>query len=289
MEPQISVYAELRSYIRTISVAVSLPSPSDASTRLTIAADGVVVRVSHRGETRHLSLPAKTALGVTSIPAQKQGVTTVEWRLPLGADDASQASTAEDGTSLWSAMDLEVGSGVGCRNCGATIINPGSVSWKDLPSENWAEMMDFWHCHKPADHEHHDHTDAGKADEASLAARGYGASSTIAAQKGIGFVDLTTLLFSENDCHRLTVSLHNLSPSLSLRVLSSSAPYPGIKKVAGPTSGHQWRGYRYNCPISIMHVISCSAASGDERTSSRMVCSHSMDGGPPSFTGQFTS
>jgi ubiquitin-protein ligase E3 D len=211
MEPHISVYAELRSYIRAISVAVSLPSPSDSSTRLTIAADGVTVRVSHRGDTRHLSLPAKTALGVTSIPAQKQGVTTVEWRLPLGADDAFQYSMAHDGTPLWSAMDLEAGSGVGCRKCGASVIIPGSVAWKDLPSENWAEMMDFWHCHKPADHgQSHEHYDTGKADEASLAARGYGASSTISAQNGIGFVDLTTLLFSKNDCHGLTVSLHAL-------------------------------------------------------------------------------
>ncbi|KAK4451461.1 nipped-B-like protein A [Podospora aff. communis PSN243] len=208
MEPQISVYAELRAYIRSISVAVSLPSPSDSSTRLTIAADGVAVRVSHRGETRHLSLPAKTALVVTSIPAPKQGVKTVEWRLPLGADDASRDSMAQDGASLWSAMDLEAGSGVECRNCGASVIIPGSVAWKDLPSENWAEMMDFWHCHKPADHGHsHDHHDSGKADEASLAARGYGASSTISAQDDIGFVDLTTLLFSENDCHGLTFSV----------------------------------------------------------------------------------
>jgi hypothetical protein len=79
--------------------------------------------------------------------------------------------------------------------------------WKDLPSENWAEMMEFWHCHKP-DHKHgEDHGDAsGKADEKTLAARGYGASSVISAQEGVGFVDLTTLLFTESDCQHLTVS-----------------------------------------------------------------------------------
>src|SRR5690606_5003164 len=42
-----------------------------------------------------------------------------------------------------------------CANCNATLVENGKVSaWKDLPSKNWAEMMDFWHCHKPDDHEH---------------------------------------------------------------------------------------------------------------------------------------
>ncbi|KAK0656834.1 ubiquitin-conjugating enzyme E2-binding protein [Cercophora newfieldiana] len=208
MESNISVYAELRSYIRTISVAVSLPSLSDSSTRLTVAADGLNVRVSHHGETRQLRLPGKTSLGVASLPAQKQGVPIVEWRLPLSPESASQDSALQETTQLWSATDLEAGSSAECKKCGATVVKDGAVAWKDLPSENWAEMMDFWHCHKPADHGHsHDHSHGGKADEASLAARGYGASSTISAQDGIGFVDLTTLLFSESDCQGLTFSL----------------------------------------------------------------------------------
>ncbi|CCC06206.1 unnamed protein product [Sordaria macrospora k-hell] len=83
-------------------------------------------------------------------------------------------------------------------------------------------MMEFWHCHKPDDHDHdhdghHHHQDKAngdattgqnaKADDTSLAARGYGASSVISAQQSVGFIDLTTLLFIEQDCSNITYSL----------------------------------------------------------------------------------
>jgi hypothetical protein len=72
-------------------------------------------------------------------------------------------------------------------------------TWKDLPSENWAEMMEFWHCHKPHDHD--------AKDEDSLGKKGYGASSAIAAQPSVGLVDQTSFLVSEVDCTGLLVSL----------------------------------------------------------------------------------
>ena len=207
MEAQISAYAELLSNIRQISLAVSLPSGSDSSTQVTVAADGVSVKLSHSGESCLLRLPTKTALGAASLPVQKLSAATLSWRLPVSADAVHQASASQQNTPLWSATDLEAGSGVRCRHCSATVVDAGSVVWKDLPSDNWAEMMEFWHCHKPDHHEHsHDQSDAGKADDSSLATRGYGASSAISAQKSVGFVDLTTLLFSESDCQGLTVS-----------------------------------------------------------------------------------
>jgi ubiquitin-protein ligase E3 D len=207
-QSHISAYAELLSNIRQVSVAVSLPSPSDLSTRATLAADGCNVHISHQGASCHLRLPAKAAIGATALTVQSQGVPTLSWRLPVSPDALPQLNGSQEATPLWSATDLEADSGVQCRNCSAVIVEVGSVTWKDLPSENWAEMMEFWHCHKPADHGHsHDHSHAGKADEASLAARGYGASSAISAQKSVGFVDLTTLLFPNSDCNGLTVSL----------------------------------------------------------------------------------
>ncbi|CAI0653025.1 unnamed protein product [Colletotrichum noveboracense] len=59
--------------------------------------------------------------------------------------------------------------------------------------------MDFWHCHKPTDHEH-------SHEPEHLAKRGYGANSSIAAQNGVGLVDLTSFLFSEADCSGLVAS-----------------------------------------------------------------------------------
>ncbi|KAK9472524.1 HECT-like ubiquitin-conjugating enzyme-binding-domain-containing protein [Dipodascopsis tothii] len=40
-----------------------------------------------------------------------------------------------------------------CAACGHELLAADARRALDLPSENWAEMMDFWHCHKP-DHGH---------------------------------------------------------------------------------------------------------------------------------------
>ncbi|KAK0723993.1 ubiquitin-conjugating enzyme E2-binding protein [Apiosordaria backusii] len=209
-----SLYAELLANIRQISLAASLTSPSDASTRVAVAADGSTIELTHHGEVHKLTLPAKIPLGGTLLPIdqRQRGTTALSWRLPLGGTAPSQLSSSD--VPAWSATDFEAGSQVSCRQCNAVVVEEGAVKvWKDLPSENWAEMMEFWHCHKP-DHHHddgkdHDHghgEHSGKADEKSLAARGYGASSIISAQPGVGFVDLTTILFTESDCQNITYS-----------------------------------------------------------------------------------
>ena len=236
-----ALYAELLANIRQISLAASLSSPSDASTQVSISADRRTVELKHRGSSHRLTLPAKAALGSTVLPIndRQSGSTTLSWRLPLDASSLSPSHS--DDHMPWSATDLDPGSGVRCRQCSTDVVSPGTVkAWKDLPSENWAEMMEFWHCHKP-DHHHHNHEEeSGKADEKSLAARGYGASSTISAQQGVGFVDLTTLLFAEPDCPSVTVSLAESPGPLSrmLSFLSTTFTFGGIKKVAKPASVH---------------------------------------------------
>ncbi|KAK4039312.1 nipped-B-like protein A [Parachaetomium inaequale] len=201
------LYAELLANIRQISLAASLPSPCDASTQVAVLADGKSVELRHGSASRLLTLPAKTSLGRTLLPIQdkQRGSTLLAWRLPLDTSSLSPSQHADQ--MPWSATDLDPESGVACRQCAADVVHAGSIkAWKDLPSENWAEMMEFWHCHKPDHHHGHDE-EPGKAGEESLAARGYGASSAISAQAGVGFVDLTTLIFDETDCQNVTFSL----------------------------------------------------------------------------------
>lgn len=203
------LYAELLANIRQISLAASLSSPSDASTQASISPDCMTVELRHHSNTYHLTLPAKAALGGTILPIQdrQKSSTALSWRLPL-LDATSLPPSHQADHIPWSATDLDSDSGVACRQCSTSVVPFGAVTaWKDLPSENWAEMMEFWHCHKPDHHHHHAHgAESGKADDTSLAARGYGASSSISAQEGVGFVDLTTLLFAETNCQNLTVS-----------------------------------------------------------------------------------
>lgn len=81
------------------------------------------------------------------------------------------------------------------------ILSPGRViTWRDLPSENWAEMMEFWHCHKP------DVPVGEKGEEGGdNTMKGYGANTRMVAQKGFGKVDLTYFLLDSEDCSGLEV------------------------------------------------------------------------------------
>ncbi|KAL2153887.1 hypothetical protein VTH82DRAFT_2563 [Thermothelomyces myriococcoides] len=208
------LYAELLANIRQISLAAALPSPCDSSTRVAISADCQTVELKHRGSTCALKLPGKASLGGVVLPIQdkQHGSTSLEWRLPLDASSLPPANQADN--TPWSATDLDAESGVDCRGCANNIVRSGSVKvWKDLPSGNWAEMMEFWHCHKPDHHHHHHDGKTGKAGNQSLAMRGYGASSSISARKGVGFVDLTTLLLDETDCQPLTLGFFNFRTS----------------------------------------------------------------------------
>ena len=196
----ISIYAELLSNIRQVSVAVALPSPSDASTSAEVVDGGRRLRVRHQGHSEVLELPA-TVTTTAILPVTKVASAEHSWRLPVSPAEASATRVSpEDQAVPWSSTDIKIGSSISCRGCGSALVPGGKIgSWKDLPSENWAEMMEFWHCHKPHDHEEHE-------DEA-LADKGYGANSAITAQPGVGFVDITSFMFAELDCHGLLVSL----------------------------------------------------------------------------------
>ncbi|KAL2127350.1 hypothetical protein VTI74DRAFT_10879 [Chaetomium olivicolor] len=268
-----SLYAELLANIRQISLAASLPShsPADSSTQVTLASDCKTVVLSHRGNTQRLTLPAKASLGGTLLPIQQKqkGSSTLSWRLPLDASSLPQSHQSD--TIPWSAIDLTSSSaatGVTCRQCNAGIVPPEVVrEWKDLPSENWAEMMEFWHCHKPDHHHHnhHDHGENGKADENSLAARGYGASSAISAQEGVGFVDLTTLLFAEADCRNVTFSLSTYEQgSPNRHTLPSTPTQPhNLNVFCTPCHAHLgFFNFRTSAVTLLKWQISCPSTSG---------------------------
>jgi len=121
----------------------------------------------------------------------------------------------------WMAGDMGSYTQLGCRGCGKVVLDcapaptPGDTGskwvWKDLPSGNWAEMMDFWHCHKPDthDHDHGDHTVS--IEERNSQVKGYGAANQVVASSGTGLVDVATFLVAEGDCRGLQVRGFSLS------------------------------------------------------------------------------
>lgn len=209
-----TIYAELLANIRQVSVAATLPSQVDATTSAEIIEDGKAIRVKHQGQTQSLSLPADVA-ALPALPIPGTASSRLNWRLPLSpAVPRPDAFSLENQAVPWGAKDLVSGSPIRCRKCAHPIIAQDTISfWKDLPSENWAEMMEFWHCHKPHDHNHgnghahdHDHSNNG-VEEDSLVKRGYGASNAISAKPGVGFVDLVSFMFAEDDCNDILVSV----------------------------------------------------------------------------------
>lgn len=126
----------------------------------------------------------------------------------------------------WMAGDMGSYTRLGCRECGNVVLDcaptpaPGDTGsgwvWKDLPSGNWAEMMDFWHCHKPDAHDHDDDDHTVSIEERNSQVKGYGAANQVVASSGTGLVDVATFLVAEGDCRELKVRSSSLLYLVSL-------------------------------------------------------------------------
>lgn len=208
---QPNIYAEFLPRLGRISVVIHLPTPSTHKTKVLAAGDALHLIVDHDGVSTRLRLPVKNRIAGEHLPGEvPPGHNKISWRLlPTPEETQAALHTAADSVP-WSAAGLKPGRRIACQGCDEPIITEETIkAFKDLPSENWAEMMEFWHCHKPAGGQA---TDAAantqsKASEDDLASRGYGANSIIAAQNSVGLVDLMTILFSRNDCNCLLVSV----------------------------------------------------------------------------------
>lgn len=214
------IYAELLSNIRQISVLAALPSPSTAQTHVSLSPSRSLLQVHHAGKTTCLQLPAEISPSYTPLQPQP-GLLSLSWRIPLASTGPPRDSP--DSTAPWAATDLSPSSAFVCRGCAQVVLPAGKIAtWRDLPGENWADMMDFWHCHKPSEPK------TANGGEANLASKGYGANTKFVAQKGVGKVALMYFLLSDEDCEGIEVrtTLYYLRPSVLIF----------------PSSSHAWEG-----------------------------------------------
>lgn len=208
----LQLYAELLTNIRKVSVTVELPTPSNESTSIAVK-DGIFT-LYHNDTEGELKLPGDIDPAYVA-PKPTTGLQQISCRIPLASQISQPRAIFESAaTAPWSATDLSSGDEFACRKCGATVLAKDTIkAWQDLPSANWAEMMDFWHCHKPTVPK--TNGTAGEADN-KLEEKGYGASTSFKAQKGIGKVDLMDFLLAEEDMGSAVVSFFFYSPSVSL-------------------------------------------------------------------------
>jgi hypothetical protein len=242
------MYAELLLHVRTITLFASLRSHHSHETTAKLSTDGTCITVTHEGRTASIRMPFEVKGGgdaemtLPSEPPNKD----ITMRLQLEElEDSDVLGTLQseerkvnvvpwDGAWLDKQSDVELQ----CKSCRGIVVPADKITqWRDLPNENWAEMMDFWHCHKPDEHHLHDHTH-----ENAIDGKGYAAGNRLKATKGLGFVDLTSFLLDEGDCEGAQV-----------RRLSSRITYPDLSQVCiGPkrkrSSLFQWHYRRYNRP-----------------------------------------
>ncbi|KAF2773311.1 hypothetical protein EJ03DRAFT_258999, partial [Teratosphaeria nubilosa] len=195
------LYIEYLQNIRTISIQASLATVSNKATKATLSADGSRLELSHEGETASIQLPIQIPGGhneaTLNLPAAPKK--DLSFRLNVQEKPDADSYLLANGHNLtkneniipWTATDLTSPSEICCASCKAVLITRGAITkWKDLPSESWAEMMEFWHCHKP------EVTDG----QAGGDARGIGVNSKLAIERGVGLVGPLDLIFDAEDC-----------------------------------------------------------------------------------------
>ncbi|KAJ6157367.1 Ubiquitin-conjugating enzyme E2C-binding protein [Penicillium chermesinum] len=212
--PPLYLHAELLPNIRQITLYVSLPShPAlnglHPTIQLSDSRKAVTVSLPHpfQDVTETTKLPARVSEAARRIltthahPA-KPPSHDYSFRMPIDPTDPVLAPSDEltDDYVPWTAGDMSPDTRIRCRSCSAELLNTtppqrtsqdetsgGGWDWKDLPSGNWAEMMDFWHCHKPDPHEEDAEPEANAAlrvEEQNAQIKGYGASSRVVATTG---------------------------------------------------------------------------------------------------------
>lgn len=238
-------YAELLPNIRSISLLVSLATPAGHSTHVALNPASASATLHHNANSTSLALPAPANPGpLQLIVKATPGSSALSCRLPLAS--ASPPAPASDNYAPWSAPSLSALSPSSvsfyCRGCGAEVIAPGCINtWKDLPSGNWADMMDFWHCHKP-----HDDGKKGADQEGVGKYAAFGKGFVV--ERGTGLVDRGHFLFSSRDCEGA------VKVSLMLLVVVNETPFLHPRRAVAatktPSSAAAENGATRRCPTA---------------------------------------
>lgn len=202
-----TLYAEILMNIQQATVTATIPGYSIVPQKAWMSDDRRVFYFSHDGKPISVSLPCEIVENV-NISSELS-----TWRLPLKKNCSIHLSTDPNGDP-WAASSLTKDTLIACGYCNTPILSESPI-WKDLPSESWAEMMDFWHCHKPETKE------LGKSQPS-----GYSAGESIKCSSGVAFVDERHIIMARADCN-----LH-VGAYISASTISTSSSTLGSKKEA---------------------------------------------------------
>jgi hypothetical protein len=192
-----SLYAEFLLNIRQIAVYSTLSAKATAKSKLALSEDRGSISLQDAGGKVTIKFPhGISASKEFECPEVVPGESSVRFNM-----DASMLSKETSFMSHpngpWQAGDLEENTMLGCRSCRAPLLDRSAMVWADLPREDWAEMMDFWHCHKP------DSNDKPTGQESMKA---YAAANRPRLSTGVGFINTCHIYLDVRDCSKVKVS-----------------------------------------------------------------------------------
>ena len=191
------LYAEYLLNIRQVTIFATLSSEQNRETTVELSADRKSVSVTHDGETSTVELPVDVIGPIRkySSPSETKQL-CFRLQVPSTLQLSHPPSQNDENIIPWSARCMSKESEFACRECKSLIISGRVGDWSDLPNENWAELMEFWHCHKPQD---------GFDQDVKSSAPGINTFDKPRAQRGKGLVDICHLVFAPEDCCGLKV------------------------------------------------------------------------------------
>ncbi|PWY92688.1 hypothetical protein BO70DRAFT_392075 [Aspergillus heteromorphus CBS 117.55] len=216
------LHAELLPNIRHITLYISLPARvASDGLQISLSESRRAVSVSLPGPQHDLSetmkLPARVSeasrRALSAGAAGREGHAGAdgrrEYSFRMQVDDGEETLAGTDeltgGFVPWTARDLSPVTRLRCLQCERVVLegdkdkhNQAGWVWKDLPSGNWAEMMDFWHCHKPDPP-----PGEAQSEDPNAVVKGYGAANQVVATPGTVLVDVATFLVADTDCKGL--------------------------------------------------------------------------------------
>ena len=188
-------YTELLTNIHQITAFINLSTPCDRDTIFKFSSNRKAIIIKHQGTSNIIQLPCRVADNAT-ISRPAVGINELSLRFQIARDlEFSYTEHLPGDEILWPASSLTPDSKIACRSCKNVFVDRSIYTWKDLPSENWAEMMDFWHCHKP-DTEESQEAQAHAHDET----KGYSASNGLAPSHGFGLVAISYIDLLWSNC-----------------------------------------------------------------------------------------
>ena len=205
----IYLYAELLLNIRQVTVFAILPSPSSEQSRISLDTDRETLHLQHNGDEAVITLPCPVTIDDSTLKIPPTSTKELSFRLDASAKLHIQIQRSNDISVPWPASQLTSVTRISCQSCGRELV-ANVTDWKDLPSGGWADMMDFWHCHKP--------TAANGNDNAADSTKGYAASNILGPTEGVGLVDITHFLFAEANCTGFRVRTSSFPLLLAERI-----------------------------------------------------------------------